>query len=75
MTVNNVVFLFGKKPDKSFGYNILLPGGYDGEFLTSILSFNSTEESWRPAGTLSVPRAEPAVELTHDDQVFQLCPS
>merc|ERR1712223_1718738 len=57
-TANNVVFVFG---------------GYDGssEFNT-ILSFNKTEESWQPAGQMSVRRWGHAKEKIED--IGQHCP-
>jgi len=57
-TADNVVFVFG---------------GYDGSSdLNTILSFNKTEESWQPAGQMSMERAEHAVEKIED--IGQHCP-
>ena len=57
-------------------YDILflfyLSGGYENLSLNTVLSFNKTEESWQPAGQMTVPRYYHAVELTKD--VSQLCP-
>jgi len=51
-TANNVVLLFG---------------GWDGSSdLNTILSFNKTEESWQPAGQMSVRRKWHAVEKIED---------
>ena len=40
--------------------------------LNTIFSFNKTEESWQPAGQMTVPRAGHAAELSED--VSQNCP-
>merc|ERR1712062_305503 len=51
-TANNVVFVFG---------------GHDGSSdLNTILSFNKTEDSWQPAGQMSVGRYAHAVEKIED---------
>jgi len=58
-TANNVVYIFG--------------GGSDGRsLLNTILSFNKTEESWQPAGQMTVERAVHSVEKIED--IGQLCP-
>ena len=51
-----------------------LSGGADNNenALNTILSFNKTEESWQPAGQMSVRRAEHAVEKIED--IGQHCP-
>jgi len=57
-TANNVVFVFG---------------GQDGSSeLNTILSFNKAEESWQPAGQMSVKRTGHAVEKIED--IGQHCP-
>jgi len=56
-TANNVVFVFG---------------GWDRSYLNTILSFNKAEESWQPAGQMSVRRAQHAVEKV--DDIGQHCP-
>jgi len=48
-----------------------LSGGYRGwdvssTGLNTILSFNKTEESWQPAGQMSVKRGSHAVEKIED---------
>ena len=57
-------------------YDILflfyLSGGYESLSLNTVLSFNKTEESWQPAGQMTVPRAGHAAELSED--VSQNCP-
>ena len=35
---------------------LFVTGGYDGNFLTSILSWDQVAESWQPAGDLAVAR-------------------
>jgi len=56
-TVNNIVFIFG---------------GDDGSHLNTILSFNKTEESWQPAGQMTVRRSYHGVEVAQD--VSKHCP-
>jgi len=56
-TADNVVFVFG---------------GYDGSYLNTILSFNKAEESWQPAGQMSVRRSHHAVEKI--DSISLRCP-
>ena len=71
-TVNNVVFIFG---ENGLGFHknsqtkyYFLTGGNDN---TTILSFDKSEESWQPAGQMTVPRWEFAVEVIED--VSKLC--
>ena len=77
-TVNNVVFIFGKNSLNAMLCNILklaisFTGGFaGGHSFNTILSFNKTEESWQPAGQMTVPRYSHAVEVTED--VSQHCP-
>lgn len=58
-SANNVVYIFGGAEDES-------------SYLNSILSFNKTEESWQPAGQMTVERAVHSVEKIED--IGQLCP-
>ena len=76
-TANNIVIVFGKKCLNVLKYSLfhpiyLLSGGRDGSTLDTILSFNKTEESWQPAGQMTVPRYYHAVEVTAD--VSKHCP-
>ena len=58
----------------STGFILLLSGGRDesSSELNTILSFNKTEESWQPAGKMTVGRYVHAVEVTED--VSKHCP-
>jgi len=58
-TANNVVYIFGGYEGSSSGLN-------------SILSFNKTEESWQPAGQMTVERGYHTVEKIED--IGKLCP-
>ena len=65
--MNNVVFIFG---ENGLGFHknsqtkyYFLTGGNDN---TTILSFDKSEESWQPAGQMTVPRYKHAVEVAED---------
>ena len=38
------------------GDSLYVTGGYDGNYLTSVLSWNPTEETWQEVGNLAVGR-------------------
>ena len=80
-TVDNIVYIFGKCTVSMFcsmSY-YFLSGGQEGEqideeypSLNAILSFDKTEESWQPAGQMTVSRYKHAVEVS--DHISQYCP-
>ena len=74
-TANNIVYIFGKTvslfcDSLCIFYNFSSGGdGGDGETaLNSILYFDKTEESWQPAGEITLPRRSHAVQVIEESQ-------